>query len=286
MDYLQGDAVTKNIEKQFKAAQGIVRQYHRGVITLEDRHNAVYNIFRNGYFKYVEESFRFNLNQRVWDSFLEEYHMTEQGIPLDELKGESWLNSKQWDDVNKIWVPASASDRAQVLRLMQTFHIPPEYYTPLPEDISVPHVQSHPSGGNPCTSVTISFECKDDGGLLSCGDPCGKIFTLRDKLGLEAVITIRDIFSEPKEVLHNRAFASYFGEGYIEGYTEMSSQRQDPRLYIGLWKGKIDNFIAFISDADNRAYRRCPIWQDYFRYCETNQAILNKMLDSFLSEFL
>lgn len=36
MDYLQDDAVTKNIEEQFKTAQGIVKRYRRGVITSED----------------------------------------------------------------------------------------------------------------------------------------------------------------------------------------------------------------------------------------------------------
>ena len=284
MDCLQADTVTENIEKQFSKFPRIWRQYRRGVLSSSDCRERIQNVIWDGYFKYIQEFFTFNLTQCLWDDFLEEYRKAEKGIPLVDSDGESWLCLRQWDNVRKMWIPASVSDRTQVLRLMRAFHIPPEYYTPLPVGTPKPNMQAHPSGlGN--SPATISFECEDDGGLLSCAAPCGRTFTLKNNLGLEAVIIIKEVFSEPKEVFHNRAVASYRGEGYVEGYTEMSFQREDPKLYIGLDEGKVYRLIAFLSTTDGRAYRQYPMWQDYFCHYSTIDDIFEKVLDSLFDSF-
>lgn len=286
MDYLQPDIVKEHIKEHFSYFSQIWRQYHRGCLSSDDCRREIENIIWKGCFFYINEALTLNFNQHVWDIFLEEYRKIEQGILLTELHDISWLNSKQWDETNKIWVPASAADRTQALRLMQAFRIPPEYFVPLPDDTPIPQIRCRPSGGESCVNSALSFECVDDGGLLSCKEPCGKTFTLKNELGLKAVITIKEKFPEAKEILHNRASADYRGEGYVEGYTEMSFQREDPSLYIQLWRGKIDGIIVFISNVDNYAYHQYPMWQDYFSYLASRQAIFIKVVDGFLEDLL
>lgn len=285
MDYLQSDLITEHIQEQYGRIKGALKQYRRGSLTRDDCRRIINNAIWDGYFRFIQKELKFNFNYRVWDDFLNEFNKFEQNVPLTEATGESWLNSQQWDDINKAWVPASASDRAQTLRLMQAFHIPPEYHTPIPDNIPLPHTRVHPSGGDLCVSTTISFKCEADGGLLECDAPCGKTFTLKNNLGLEAVITIKEVFSEPKEILHNRAFADYRGEGYIEGYTEMNFQRRNPELYIRLEDGKVDRMIAFLSNEDWHVYNRFPMWQDYFHWMQFYQTMFEKAIDSFFESF-
>jgi len=285
MDCLLADAVTEHIQKQYARFSLIWKQYHRGFYGKDNCLQEIRSVIIDGLFNYQGLP-RFNLTQHVWDDFLEEYRMTEQGIPLPVSKNENWLNSTQRGEVNKTWIPASASDRMQALRLIQAFHIPPKYYAPLPDDTPVPHRWRHSFNEDHCINATIPFRCENDEELLSCDTPCGKTFKFKNELGLEAVIAIKDIFPEPKEILHNRASASYLGEGYIEGYTEMSAKRQDPRLYIILSDGRIDGFIAFLSSADECAYRQFPLWQGYFHSQATKNAIFEKVVDDFFESLL
>lgn len=126
---------------------------------------------------------------------------------------------------------AARQDQDTFFHLMKSFLVPPEYFSPRPDDMPVPNmVQIHPYSA--ACIYGIHFTCTDDGGLLTEKKPVGKTFTLTNDIGLKAVLTIREDrrqgdrngmdFDEMVYISDHKlkvAKAEFLAEGCIEGYT-------------------------------------------------------------------
>ena len=193
---------------------------------------------------------------------------------------------------------AQESDRRQFFRLMETFRLAPDYFEPAPVGMAVPDlVPVHMY--NSSAVYGTHFRCKDDGGLLTDADPVGRTYRLRNDLGLEAVLTVREdrrqtdrrgldfdetVCRTGRGVLV--AKAEFLAEGYIEGYTARE-RSGNPQVLIRLGDGgkKVD-WLAYWEDQNDRAARVAhPLWREYRRWYDEIEARQSAMLDAFFEEF-
>ena len=165
-----------------------------------------------------------------------------------------------------------------------------------PEGMAVPDlvpVHAYHSSG----VMGTHFTCVDDGGLLTDKSPVGKTFRLKNDIGLEAVLKIKEDrrnadrngmdFDEMVSSSSAGMFvlkAEFLAEGFIEGYTA-SERKHNPEILIRLKNNKKEIFwLAYWADAEDfEAHRKCPVWQEYYAWADIQSPTEKQAREEILS---
>lgn len=183
--------------------------------------------------------------------------------------------------------------------MLDRFHIPPELFTPFPEGLLDPDEELL-HRYHSVDQMGVKFHCMDDGGLLADPDPVGKTFRLRNDLGLEAVLTIKEDrrnenrngmdFDERIYVTPQGFYclkAEFLAEGYLEGYTA-KERSCNPAFLIRTDGYKVD-WLAWYENADDRRARQAfPLWQEFHAAAQKawvrDEKMIRKLCDDYLHQ--
>lgn len=244
---IKDENLESSVDEAYKEFQRAGRIYSRGLLTDDEFWRNMYNSYHEHFYGFLKNNgLRTCFTTKSWLRFQEDHSLwCSKSVPNSSV-GEPWLLDDNLDDhfEDKGWLgiirsargygmassafaiedEASVHDKSQFFRLMEAFHITADYFEPLPEGIIAPdkHWTHTYSGG--CTYV-IGYNCVDDGGLLSEAEPIGKTYTLKNDLGLKAVVTItEDRRKQDRGSMDYDDYCplgEYLSDGYIEGYTAL-----------------------------------------------------------------
>ena len=172
-----------------------------------------------------------------------------------DRRDEQWLRSGN--------TAADREDTETVQQIIHALQIPDIFFEPIPADILQPaKITDHPYFER--ARVRVFFTCADDDDLLSCKDPEGKSFILKDTRNLQASITVRSQEGSRLSVA-----------GSLEGYTD-PKESKEMELYVSHHLPFI--FAYMEEEADLAVYQNYPLWQEYFAYAEKHQARIDKAM--------
>ncbi len=286
--------VKDTLEKTFREFNHIGESYRRGFFNDSDFLFGMEQALNRGFWSFLRANgIEFRINEANYPSFTKEYRSYFDGVDDEDHSQYSWFYDRS-DPTGE----ASVNDKRLIFYMMGKYHLGPDYFEPIPEHI--PRYSIH--GIHQYHSVGVygtDFNCVDDGGLLADDRPVGKTFRLKNDLGLEAVLTIKEdrrngnrsgmdfdeqVFSSdhgPVIVL-----AEFLAEGYIEGYTA-KERTGNPEILVRLQnKGKHICWLAYWRDSnDEKAFSDYPLWQMNFDW-NSNKALKQKqLLAPFFNEF-
>lgn len=310
---LTGEQIDENILNAFENFRKIGRLYRRGLLTDHEFSQRMSEIFYEHFYRFLhqEHGLEFCFTDSTWAGFLEDYRLWQEHSLPKEHPDTPWLQNDNFADsfdsdndfIHTLRsmknygfdlpygrAEASSYDKIQVFRLMEAFHIPPDYFEPVPAGIIKPDI-SYIHTYHDAVVVIIGFHCIDDGGLLGDNNPCEKTFTLTNTLGLKAKLLIKEMRSlEEQMELHEDAdmyitLGAYLAEGYIEGYTQIQEGASTKIVIRTDEKGSICKLGAILIQDDNTAYRNFPLWQEYFDWFNKNLKKRKEIEENFYRQF-
>lgn len=270
--------------------QNIARQAKRGYLTDDEVFRLIDGEVQKTLGDFLNiRGFHYGFSSKGWERFVDEYRLWSAGKEIDSTVGEPWFYYDNLDDPNmnddeKGWLEisrrareynastlrtdpeAASADKAQFFRILDAFDIPLEYFKPVPENIPTPNRHFvHMYTG--CTYYTANYLCVDDGGLSSETDPVGKQFCLKNNLGLQAHLTIKEVRTKEAmsryETDEDDSFplGKYLAEGWIEGYTTARIRTVVIRTD---GEGRIVKFGFACDRDDEETMNTYPLWQECF----------------------
>ncbi len=292
---LTDECVDAAVERALKKFDRAGEKFRRGLVTENECRRVLmeefYTVFM-GFFR--ENDIELELNETSYVQFAREFRAYKEGDDLSNPDHMPWLYDRTEEPCE-----AAANDQRQFFRLMERFHLLPEYFEPVPEGVPAPDIipihQYHSAG-----VYGTHFNCIDDGGLLADSDPAGKTFRLKNDLGLEAAVTIKEdrrrgdrngmdfdevVSSSNRGVVV--ALAEFLAEGCIEGYTA-KERKCDPEILIRLNNsGENVCWLAYWRDPhDEEACRGCSMWQKYFDWAAEKERRQEEMLSCLFDAYL
>ena len=290
---LTDELVETAVKKAFDEFSKVGEAYGKGYLTPDDFQQYMLRSFnRVGFFD--QNHIELRLNEENYAQFAHEFREYRNGIRLIDPRHLPWLYYSGGDRRE-----ATANDQRAFFHMMEAFHLAPAYFEPLPKSITAAHITAvHQYTG--AGVYGTDFNCIDDGGLLTDANPVGKEFHLKNDLGLEAVVTIKEdrrhgsrsgldfdeiVYPTGKGIA--AALAEFLAEGNIEGYTA-KNRTCNPEILIRLGDhGKRIDWLAYWMDSnDHRACREFPLWQEYFQWREKKGIERENMLSRLFDEFL
>lgn len=291
---LTTESVKDTLEKTFQEFNHIGESYRRGFLNDSDFLYGMEQALYRGFWSFLSANgIELRINEANYPSFAKEYRACFDGVDEEGHSQHSWFCDRR-DPTGE----ASANDSRMIFNLMGKYHMGPDYFEPIPEDIprySLHGIHQYHSAG----VCGTDFNCVDDGGLLSDDRPVGKTFRLKNDLGLEAVLTIKEdrrngnrsgmdfdelVISSDKgtEVL----LAEFLAEGYIEGYTA-KERTGNPDILVRLQnKGKQVCWLAYWRDSnDEKAFLDYPLWQSNFDWDSQKILRQRQLLAPFFNAF-
>lgn len=291
---LNDDIVRETIEQTFHEFNNFGDIYRNGLLDDRSFYMEMEQVFVRGFWELLN-SYHISpdINETNYRQFTDEFHTYCSHDAIEVPDHLPWLFEK-----NHAFCEASLYDQKLFFYLMKVFHLTPEYFKPIPDDIprySLHSIHQYSDAG----VYGIDFNCIDDGGLLKDEASAGKQFRLINDQGLKAVLTIKEdrrnsnrsgmdfdeqVFTSENGLSVRKA--EFVAEGHIEGYTaeERKGNRDilirltdnGTRIYwLAFWQGKED-FIAFSS---------FPLWQDYLKLTDEKLLIQQQILSPFFNEF-
>ncbi len=291
---LSEELVGTAVEETFKAFRRTGDMYGKGFLTDEEYRRKMTRTFCGVFMGlFSDNMLELRLTGASYPQFVNEYEGYLKGNDTESPDHLPWLFDLQYGSCE-----ASENDRRQFFRLMETFGLAPDYFEPAPGGIPVPGlelVHRYKSA----SVYSVRFRCEDNGGLLTDEDPVGRTFRMKNDLGLEAVLTVREdrrrtdrngmdfdeiVCRTDRGIIV--AKAELLAEGYIEGYTARK-RSGDPQILIRLGDGgKKVRRLAYREDRNDRAAREDhPLWREYRRWCDEKEAWRSAMLDAFFDGF-
>ena len=287
---LTGQLVEMKIEKVFDTFRKAADRFWKGHITRDECERVMREEFFTVFLQlFSDNDLKLCLNKTNYPQFVREFETFQKKENPADSNHIPWLY-----DVSDTPCEANENDQKQFLYLMETFHVTPDYFAPVPDRIPDPgivpiHPYRFPIYG-------IHFNCIDDGGLLSDSSPVGKTFKLKNEFGLTAVLTIKedrryidrsgmdfDEIACYSNGLSCIVKADFLSEGCIEGYTACEG-RESPEILIRLKdKGSKVYWLAYKEDRnDCRVRREYPLWQEYYNWTQEKDLKLSAILAEFL----
>lgn len=291
---LTEELVTSSVDEAFEQFKRCGRLYKRGCLDYNSYYTKMFNIILEYYFRFLSDIGLKNVScPKSWERLLEDYALWSEGKEPDSTIGQPWLidkrstdearKSKEVSKTTNVEIEASIKDKSQFFKLMEKYHIPIDFYTPIPEDIIAPYLNwMHTYSDN--SLYQIIFYCIDDGGLLEEENPVGKTYTLINKLGLKAVLTITEVRKIQKEDSRS-LYGKYLSTGYVEGYTAI--EREYPEVGIEIDKdGSILAFHTYLDRKDMSVFNNYPLWQNYLAWTSAWQYYFEKFRNEFFDTFI
>ena len=125
-------------------------------------------------------------------------------------------------------------------------------------------------------------------------NPVGKTFKLKNDLGLEAIVTIKEdrrnrnrngMDFDEQVFSSDGCTAAVFAE-FLEGYTAKERTGNPEILVRHQNKGDRICWLAFWRDSsDEKAFSDYPLWQNYFDWGSKKAFKQKQLLASFFNEF-
>ncbi len=308
---LTDEKLKQSIDEAYSVFYNTGRNYKRGMLTDDEFRRFMHDTFIEHFCNFLRNNgLRTYFHSKNWQRFLEDYSLWSVKDTPGCVLGEPWLLDDNLDDsfddkgLQKIIRSsrgygvasvafvneneASDHDKSQFFRLMEVFHITPDYFEPLPQGIIEPdrHLTHTYHGGS---AYVIGFHCVDDGGLIAETEPVGKTYTLKSGLGLKSVVTItEDRRKQDRAKMDYDDFyplGEYLSEGTIEGYTAM--ERSFPKIVIRTdGEGKISRLGTIEGWHDDYpAFSQYPLWQEYFRWNNEQEKRRMQILSDFFDSF-
>ena len=263
------DQTEKHIQDAQRAMRKICAHYRRGALSEGERQRRMTDCFCTYYLDYlIDRNLRIRIDPAQWPEFREAFLKYKSDSSRYGLPGQSWLiySRNSADKGTRHGDEATEQEKKDVIRLMDAFHIPVDYYEPVPADVKCPD-DSH--------SVYDPDHCyvgwgiwKDDGGLLREDFRLGSTIELTDHYGLKARIQVNDKIDDKQGKLNGGDH--YAGVGTVEGYTGPRPRVID----IFTRNGRID-CLRFKKEADDAGH---PIWEPYNEYTDKKQKIQDQIL--------
>ena len=305
---LSNEKVNQCVDEAFLIFQDIWERFNYGEYTDDEFWNRMGETHYNYFYGFLQKNgLRTVFNAKSWLRFLDDFSLwSDKGHPNSSV-GEPWLLDDNLDDhiEDKTWLKvvrsardyglpancfedeASIYDKSQFFILMKAFHITTDYFEPMPEGIIAPDKHWKHAYNDGCTYV-IGYNCVDDNGLLSEEDPVGKTYTLKNDMGLKAIVKIiEDRRKQDRTNIDCDDFSplgEYLAEGYIEGYTAI--ERSYPKIVIRTdGKGTITHLGTFECWKDSNAFCQYPLWQEYFEWCSMKENLKRKILSELFDSF-
>lgn len=284
-----------HMDKYRKGFIEACEEYNAGIRSDTELEEIISNQLYEGFQKYIDEKRLFDyFVEQSWKRFITEYHSWKKGETPNCAEGEAWLYYEDYkadapaERIN--WSSrgeeASVLDKISFFRLMEFFHIPCEFFKPIPANVACPDILSIFGRSGLCLGLNI---WKDDGGLTEDNDPVGKSFTLTDHHGLKTIITItktKDLLSKEMKYLQCSCdnIPDYLATGIIEGYT--TEDKREIEIYLDRDDNRRISFIKTFNYSleDKNYYYRYPLWQEYFDKAKKDK-IWNKVVQSLIVHY-
>ena len=291
MNKITEEQFSHNTEKIYKVMERIRRAYSRGIMTRSELVNDMWEVYRGYFLDFLHShSLYFRFENHNWGSFSKDYDTWKTDPTAFTGEDSDWLeeydpeNHLDQDSVLMIEsvqnygydlsipkINAGLQDMIRFFRLMDVFFIDPEFFRPMPPEIIAPrYIMTHDYAD--ASKCVIDYHCTEDNGLLSCDDPVGKRFKLKDALGLTAIVTITEDRSKTDKNKYDDIddyypLADYAGEGYVEGYT-VKDNRKYPEMTIRLdRKGCIRQLGVSMDMNDyHTGFMDYPLWAEYHQW--------------------
>ncbi|MBO4832219.1 MAG: hypothetical protein J5569_07160 [Oscillospiraceae bacterium] len=291
---LTDELVGTAVEKAFKAFRRTGDLCRKGLLTGEEFRREMTQAFCGVFMGlFSDNKLELRLTGANFPQFAREYEEYLKGNCADGPDHLPWLF-----DVQGRPREAQEGDRKRFFGLMETFRLAPEYFEPAPEGMPVPDLVPVHMYSSAAVYGT-HFRCVDDGGLLTDADPEGRTYRLKNDLGLEAVLTVREdrrqtdrkgldfdeiVCRTDKGIIV--AKAEFLAEGHIEGYTARE-RSGDPAVLIRTGDcGKKVSWLAYWESPADRAAREAhPLWREYRRWCIEKETRRKVILDALFDGF-
>ena len=292
---LTAGSIKDTLEKTFLEFNRIGNAYRRGFLDGSRFSLRMEQALNHGFWIFLRDNgIELCINEANYQTFVKEYRSYFDGVGNEEQSQHSWFCDRD-DPAGE----ASANDKKMIFYLMGKYRLGPDYFEPIPEDIprfNIRGIHQYRSAGVYCTD----FSCVDDGGLLADDHPVGKTFRLKNDLGLEAVLTIKEDRRRGDrrgmdfdEQIHDSSdggtsvgLAEFLAEGHIEGYTARERTGNPEILIRPTDCGKSISRLAYWRDpADEKAFLSYPLWQRYFEWDSKNAIKRSQLLAPFFNEF-
>lgn len=276
--------LSANISESHRKLREICGYYKKGFISRDEALRGIAQVIQTGYYDFLGKhalSTRLRpQNQETWKRFCEDFQSWKSGQEPCSRAGSPWLKYDRDLDPEgpRKRAEASGADRTRFFELMEAFHIPVEFYRPVPEGTIYPdgYILHYDE------KLTVGFELwENNGGLLSEGFRLGDTITLTDRFGLKSVIKVTEHLTSFEEQKKRRIFADYIGIGTIEGYTT-SRERQ---IEISVRGGKVISLSARVDEDDMKLFHEFPLWQEAHEHTRKREEIWNGMLEELLQFF-
>ena len=296
---LTEELVREKTREVFERYRRIARMWQRGILSTEAAVEEMLPGFYGIFPKLLSDcGLVLRIKEDSYRQFAREYEAYRGGRFSEEFpekfpeEEDPWLRER-----GKEGRPASAEEKRLFFRLMERFHVEPEYYKPVAQNVPVPDlvpIHQYQTAG----VYGIHFRCVDDGGLLADSSPEGKTFALKNELGLTARLTIREDrrgknrsgldFDELVMETEQGSLvllAEFLAEGEIEGYTApVREGHREVLIRLGERGTKV-RWLAFWQDpADAEAFGRYGLWQESRVYARRREEIRDRILKRLLSE--
>jgi len=260
-----------NIKNFSEDIEKMQKSYKRGLLTDTDVKTWIENTIIDAFKEfYGQGRFERHIDQDSFKRFTEDHQMWKDQDEPCSMTGTPWLIDREKDG------EADHEKKKEFFDLIDMFHIPINYFEPIPADVICP--DSLP-GHYPGETIIGWKIWEDDGGLLSDGFMLGDVIKLTDRKGLKSVLRIiKDNRPEDKSI--QNVEYDYLAMGTIEGYT--SSREREVKVYVR--DGKIDHLTTFIMGNDDaEAFLNNPLWKDYNIHMETKEKIRQEVVEKILS---
>lgn len=228
-----------------------------------------------------ENKLKLCLSEANFAHFYTEFESMEKGNTSEKQDHIPWLY-----DAAEGNCEASLNDQRLFFSMIKKLRLTPDYFEPLPENIphfTVNEIHQYFDAG----IYWIEFNCIDDGGLLIDDEPEGKVFRLRNDLGLEAVVTIVKEENNSFCETGKREPTSFIATGYIEGFTAIE-RSHNPEIRISVPRERNRPwYMSFWQDSQDLLARNAyPLWQEFFSWCAAKEEKRHSILFPVFDEYL
>ena len=260
----------KHIQNAQRLMSEICKRYLMGMLTEDDRRRRMTDCFCTYYLDYLKElNLRIQIDPARWAEFRDDFLKYKSDSIPHVLPGQSWMICSRGskDKQNRSSNEASDQEKKDIIKLMDVFHVPIDYYEPVPEGVKCPDESR--SAYKPDHWYVGREIWKDDGGLLRDDFRMGSTIELVDHYGLKARIQVNDKIDDDEGNHNDRDH--YAGVGTVEGYTSLRPRVID----IYTYDNKIE-YLCFKKDSDDFGH---PIWGPYNEHVSKKQKIHDKIIE-------
>ena len=256
--------------------KAIREMYQQGLLSEKERETRMQDCFRRGFPDFLEENgLQISIEPKQWAWARNAFWEYKTNHRTEDLLLCPWLiyNRRNMGKGAASGDEAAAPEKLSVLKLMDEFHVPIDYFQPPRKGMPVP--DASPSANQPDYYFIGWKIWKDDGGLLRDNFQPGSTIELTDHYGLKARIQVNSATDRNSKALL-LGMSDYQGIGTIEGYT--SSRPREIEIYV---RNKTIDCLYCKREADDFGY---PLWDEYETYERKKQELYYRMIEENIRE--